>query len=362
MKRVTETRRSDYYESSARVLTCTMFLLYPLSLIVTELVSGRVFEGSWLMLSIAASGVAAVWVSPKTIPKIKWNAARLRIASLGRIRGSSIPSIVVAFIFSALVFSFFGWHSDRVSLGASLSGVLRAVWLLLALSVVSSSERRKMGFLILTISLAYIDESRTYFGLAFIIVAATSIYVRSLFLVGFVMLMSLAAVRMSESVSVFGAIAYGVLGETINATHSFRQLLNVEPAAYQSLIHFGNLTLSSIASPVLILLDLIIDTGNLSLLVPAQMVVSQLSQDLNPMGGWYIANDMVIFGKFAHLICFIFVYINYNLVRILLNSEFPIGSFLFILFAKTNVLIFWNMVIYLVVINAALSVLRGRKR
>ena len=339
-----------------------MFAIYPISLLTLEYLAGRTFADSWSMLFISLSGIFAVLLSPKRTPLFKCGNITIKIRSMTIPRENIGLIIIFCFVFFSITFHVFGWHSDRVSMGASFSAICRALWLLISISVISSNERVKLLYLLLTLILAFIDESRTYFAIAFMIVGSVSRYSKSLFLIGFCLLMALAASRMSQSGNFVSAILYGISGETINATHSFRQLTLVNITHDDSIEHFFNIFFSSILAALAIISDWIFDTGNLSLKIPSELVGAQLNDQLNPMGGWYVANDMIIFGSGSYLVCFLFVYVNYNLTRLLFNDSFPLGTYLFILFPKTNVILFWNMLFYLIVIHYVFKSLTKQKR
>lgn len=341
-----------------------MFAIYPVSLLAIEYMLGRTFHGTWNMFFISLSGIMAVLLSPKKVPTIKFSNIALKISttsSVTRPKRKILFWLVISFTIFSVMFSNFGWHDDRQSIGSTLSAICRALWLLLAISVIPTSEKIKLIYLGMTLILAAIDESRTYFLIAFLIVASNSKYSKYFFVLGFIALMSIAALRMNESTNIFQSIIYGITGETINATHAYRQLSLVNIDNDIAIYHFLLLIFSSLFSIIVLIMDSIFGAGNLSLVIPAELVNQQLLETLNPMGGWYIANDMILFGPFSYFVCFLFVFINYNIARMLLNQLFPLGTYFFILFPKTNVILFWNIILYFLVIYFFILIISPKK-
>lgn len=263
----------------------------------------------------------------------------------------------ILFFVCALVFSLWPWHDDRVSVGASVSALFRALWILNVFCFVNASEREKLGIIFLTAALVFIDQSRTYFMVAFMVVALSSRRKLSYMGVGMLGVVLVAAVRMGESSSAFVMLTYGIVGEGYNGAKPVGQVLEIDSSQLNYLQHIA----LTFAQPFYLPFEMFLERL-LGFELPSQdqvlmdAVKDQLGEQLSPMGGWYILADFIWYGPVGIVLLFLYVNLTWFISNWVLNTRYsPIGALFFFLSIKATPYVYYKMLLYMVLIALALG-------
>lgn len=264
-------------------------------------------------------------------------------------------SLLLYFVLSAVVFYQFPWHSDRVSFGASVSAIFRAIWLYVMLSHLYCSERRRLFIFILTTILMFIDESRTYFLIGFLALGFYSKKKSTYILLGIGAAILLAATRMNVKADSLNFFLYGIIGESYNATKPVGQVMQLSNVNINEFGHLFHTFFQPFLIPIELVLNKLfnISSINQSTYLGAA-VKNQLGETLSPMGGWYITADFVYYGYFFGII-FLLIYnwIGWKLTHYLFNPK--IAPFLFFIFIKATPFVYWKFIIYVIIVFSCLG-------
>lgn len=260
---------------------------------------------------------------------------------------------ITIFIAASYTFYLFPWHDDRESVGASFSAFFRALWFVVSVSYINSSERSRLFIIICTVILMYIDQSRTYFLLLLIILAARSEYKKSALFFGLTLAVALGAVRSSDSGGGFDILLYGIIGEGYNATKAVGQIHEVSHIPINKFSHIASTLLQPVTFPFDILMSKVFSEDyRLQDYYLYEVVTLNLGEIFNPMGGWYVVGDFVYYGYSGVALMGIYIYITWYLSRILLDTEyFPYGAFFVFIAIKATPFIYWKFIFYVVAVS-----------
>ncbi len=260
--------------------------------------------------------------------------------------------VATIFLAALILFHLFPWHEDRESLGASLAGLFRAAWLFVMFAATQRSEGYKIKIFILSLLLMFVDESRTYFMVGLLVISSSSIYRKSLLIVGIFMVIILAAIRMSISDNSLNFLTYGIVGESYNAVRSVGQVISVEDQPINFMAHLFHTFFQPIVFPFEFIANRILNfhlAAQSSYL--SDIVNIKLDEKLSPMGGWYIVADFVYYGYPGIILLLLYMYANWLFTCRLFNfSNFPFGPFLFFISIKSTPYVYWKMLFYLLII------------
>ena len=266
------------------------------------------------------------------------------------------------FTVAIICFSLWGWTDDRVSAGASVSAFFRASWLLFCLCFINATENKKLLMLVLTAVLVFIDESRTYFMIAFFVLAISSNRKKIYFFIGMFTILLVAAVRQNESMTLLQMLTYGVVGEGYNGAKSVGQVIRLDLSNFSTVKHLSLTFLQPLYLPIQTI------GGGLGFDLPQQsdvlfeLTAAQLGEKLSPMGGWYILSDFIIYREVGVFYMALYIHWVWWLCNRVFNTRyFPIGAFLFFLSIKSSPLIFFKMMLYLILIATIVTALGGFK-
>lgn len=258
-----------------------------------------------------------------------------------------------------VVFSLWPWHDDRESLGASLAAFFRVAWVLNVFCFVNAPERSRIFAIVLTVILVFIDQSRTYFMIAFMVLALASERKLLYFFLGLLGVLLVAATRVGESMSALGMLTYGIIGEGYNGTKAVGQVLALDVASLDKTTHFFLTMLQPIYTPFEIFIGRIfgIDLPSQSSVLD-EAVRYQLGEKLSPMGGWYIVADFIWYGPIGLLFMWFYINISWLLSNLLLNTRyFPIGAFFFFLAVKSTPFVYQKALLYVILIALIFTIL-----
>lgn len=264
---------------------------------------------------------------------------------------------ITFFFVSLSMFLLFPWHDDRVSLGASFSALMRAVWLIVIFKSIDRSESFRSFLLGMTVLLMFVDESRTYFMIMLMILASRSKYRAIYFVLSITGVIFLAATRMNVSGSFLNGLIYGIVGEAYNATKPVGQILLITNEKVDVIRHVLHTFLQPFVFPVEFVLNRILGSS-----IPSQFsyfetaVAQNLGQQLSPMGGWYIVADFVHYGAFGLFLMFIYLRLSWWITNYLLSTpNFPFGAFVFFISIKATPYVYYKFIFYIVMVKIIVS-------
>ena len=268
------------------------------------------------------------------------------------------------FVICFTSFSLWSWHEDRTSVGASVSAVCRALWVVNTFCFVRESEFRKLLVIIMTSILVFIDESRTYFIISFFVLTFSSKHVVKYFTVGMCTLLIVAAVRVGEGLSGFELLTYGLVGEGYNGAKPVGQIFELTAVKIDWVLHLLITFLQPIYFPFEFIANRLLDIG-----LPtqdsffAEAVSVNLGEQLSPMGGWYILADFVYYGYWGLPLLFLYVIIFWRFTSILFDTKaFPYGPFIFFIAIKATPYVYIKFIYYIFIIALVLSFLGVLKK
>jgi hypothetical protein len=263
---------------------------------------------------------------------------------------NSLLKTLILFFTCCFIFSLWSWHDDRESAGASVAAFFRALWILNAFCFINSSENKKLTLILLTAILVFIDQSRTYFMIAFMVLALASNRKKLYLSIGMLGVLLVAAVRVNESMSIIGMLTYGIVGEGYNGSKAIGQVLLLDVNSIDRLPH----AILTLIQPLYLFFEMFIGPL-LQLELPTQSstlgdaVQSELGEKLSPMGGWYILADFIWYGPVGVLLMFLYINMTWYLSNFILNTRyFPIGAFFFFLSIKATPFIYYKLLLYVV--------------
>lgn len=349
--------------SLAKVLAILLVGMYGLTPLIVDVLGLYTVPWSTQNLLLSLSLIIYLYFMPSKLQK--WQLINTISENL------NIKNYLIYFLFvvSLIIFYIYPWHDDRESLGASVAAFFRAAWLLVMFSCVAQNEKRKLLIFILSIILMYIDESRTYFMIGILAIAASSIYRKKLIFLALFSVVLLASVRMDVSGSALQLILYGIIGEGYNATKPVGQILSISDENINYVGHLFQTFLQPIIFPVEFIGNRVF---NLSL--PQQFdyfsspVERYLGEKLSPMGGWYIVADFVYYGAIGIPLLIMYMHMVWVVTcKIFNTSVFPFGSFIFLISIKATPYVYWKFIFYLVVVFFVIQLLNkfsinGRQR
>jgi hypothetical protein len=309
-----EYKKYTKYVDSARYISALLVVMYGLVPLFVE-ISG-VFEAPYANINFWFSFALLVIILklPINVPISSY--------SFTFVKNRSFVVTAIIFLFASYVFFLFPWHDDRESLGASLAAFFRALWFVVAISYIDSTERTRLLVIISTVILMYIDQSRTYFLLLLLIIAARSDYKKSAFFLGLTLAIVLGAVRSSDSTGGLDLILYGIIGEGYNATKAVGQIHEVSYIQIDMVSHIASTFLQPITFPFDIVMSKIFaEDYKLQDYYLSEIVISNLGEVFNPMGGWYIVGDFVYYGNAGICLMALYVYMTWYLTRKLLDTK-----------------------------------------
>ena len=262
------------------------------------------------------------------------------------------------FCISAVIFYFFPWHSDRESAGASVAAAFRALWFVIGASYVASTERTKLFVGIATVVLMYIDESRTYFLLLLIVLAAGSRYKIPALFVGLFAAIILAALRMDSASNALDMLFYGIIGEGYNGTKAVGQINAISYIRIDELAHIASTLMQPISLPFDLFMSSIDDGYRLQDYYLIDAVMIYLNEKFNPMGGWFVVADFVYYGYYGLPILWIYMIITWYVSRMFLDTAyFPFGAFFLFIAIKATPFVYWKFFYYLIAISLIYNLL-----
>lgn len=261
--------------------------------------------------------------------------------------------VVLFFLISVFVFYYYPWHDDRESFGASVAALFRGLWLILMVHCYGQSKNKVLIYILLTMILMLVDQSRTAFALAlFVLGLSYSVYS----LLFFILIVSASAAwRMQETGGILSSILYGLVGEGYNGAKGALQVLSISEYEIDYFMHVLQLILQPAFTPIEILLkkfDFIDLDATYQI---AALVNYHMNEEYFPMGGFYILSEFVYYGYIGLILLFAYLFIAYTISKKLFDtSTFPAGSLFFIISIKASPYVFWKYIIYLFLIKYTL--------
>jgi hypothetical protein len=346
-----ESRLNTKYLIFAKLIAASLAVMYGVVPVLVEL-SG-LFEAPYAFINLWFSLALLIFIL--ALPTKELALSRLIIFTEKR---NSVLTITI-FISALYSFYLFPWHDDRESIGASLSAFFRALWFVVGISYMSSPERTRLVLMIATVILMYIDQSRTYFLLLLIILAAKSEYKKTALIIGLTLATALGAIRSSDSGGGFDLLIYGIIGEGYNATKTVGQIHAVSHIPIDVFSHIASTLLQPVTLPFDILMSKIFsDSYKLQDFYLYEAITLNLSEIFNPMGGWYVVGDFVYYGYIGILLMWIYIYITWYLSRRLLDTKlFPYGAFFVFIAIKATPFIYWKFIFYIIAVSLVYKLL-----
>jgi hypothetical protein len=323
----------------ATILSATLVLMYgivPLVLELFDLYAVPYAEiNFWYSLFLATT----ILTLPKKVPYIK--------KYIFFTQKNNMIFTVSVFFASILVFLLFPWIEDRDSVGASFSAIFRALWFVVGVSYITSPERTKLFIGIATVILMYIDQSRTYFFLLLVILAATSKNRYRILPVGLFFVTILAALRMDSFGQISDMLLYGIIGEGYNGTKAVGQIDQIRFISIDRLSHIVTTFLQPITLPFDVILSNIFDDYKMQDDFFGDVVSIYSSEKFNEMGGWFVIADFVYYGYFGIPLLWIYINITWYFSRFFFDTKFfPFGAFIFLISIKATPYIYWKFFYY----------------
>jgi hypothetical protein len=267
------------------------------------------------------------------------------------LRKASLVSLWIVFLVCAVVFYNFPWHDDRESAGASLAAVFRAVWVIYTFKFIRAPEHTKLLILFMTAVLVFIDQSRTYFFISFLVLSLSSQYFRTYMLFGFFVILLVAAIRVGEGITGFGLLTYGIIGEGYNGSKAVGQILEISQAGINHFAHIGHIIFQPLIFPFEFVAKKIIGFDFWQNISFATEVRDQLGETLSPMGGWYILADFISYGPLGLIFLWVYIFTAWKICKKLFDTyDFPFGSYLFLISIKASPFIFYKFIFYIYII------------
>jgi hypothetical protein len=254
------------------------------------------------------------------------------------------PFILILLFFIALVqLSLFPWHESREGLTASVSALVRILWLSLAPIVIRSPTKHiNKIYLVFSLLLSLADGSRTIFFIAFLV--SLSIYLTSL-LKTLILLLALLAVLLLVASYRSGwdllNFAGGFVGEQTLATLTFYNISNTLFSFSDQIIQFIYLFTLPPLFPLYKFLSYVIPNIDHNLLFD---VTSQYSH-FQEMGGAFILSNFTPFGPFSLLLFPLYLILTVYFTNLLTSWYCPrLAAFLVVLVPKSDPLVYWNLI------------------
>ncbi|MFT5294823.1 MAG: hypothetical protein ACI9YH_000833 [Colwellia sp.] len=326
----------------AKLLSISLVLMYAfVPYILNEL---GVYSIPWALENLYYSLALAVIII--CLPHYSFNKHLFRFD----VNQNSLSKTFVLFLICCVIFSLWSWHDDRVSIGSSVAAFFRALWILNAFCFITSTEKKKLILILLTAVLVFIDQSRTYFMIAFMVLALASNRKKLYLLVGMLGVLLVAAVRVNQSMSIIAMLTYGIVGEGYNGSKAVGQVLQLDVNTLDWISHSILTLIQPIYLPIQMFISplLQIDLPSQNHVL-AEAVRDQLGEKLSPMGGWYILADFIWYGPFGVLLMFLYINMTWYLSNFILNTRyFPIGAYFFFLSIKATPFVYYKLLLYVV--------------
>ncbi|WP_166424739.1 hypothetical protein [Paraglaciecola sp. 20A4] len=326
----------------AKILSTLLVLMYAFVPYILD--SLKIYQIPWAVENFYYSVVLAVIIMFLPHYSFKKHLFRFDVHS------NSLTKTIVLFFVCCLVFSLWSWHDDRESVGASVAAFFRALWILNSFCFIKSTEKKRTWLILLTAILVFIDQSRTYFMISFMVLALASNRKKLYLVIGMFGVLLVAAVRVGESMSIIGMLTYGIVGEGYNGSKAVGQVLLLNRDSVDWLSHTALTLLQPIYLPIEMVVGPFFDAG-----LPTQSsilgnaVKVELGEKLSPMGGWYILADFIWYGPIGIVLMFIYINMTWYLSNFILNTRyFPIGAFFFFLSIKAMPFVYYKMLTYVV--------------
>ena len=309
---------------------------------ISEVLEAR--EISW------SHSIALVTLGFLVVHILHYKPSSFRVTYSKALPLNEVSSFVIFFVFisCAVVFYLYPWHSDRLSYGASIAAIFRALWLFVVFSLVDSSHKKRVTVLILTLLLMYLDQSRTYFFIALTVILSTFNNKYKIFIIVAILILVMAAIRMDKMDNLFQGFYYGLFGEIYNATIVVGQI-NSLPNPMES--EPGHM-IGVIFQPFTFLLHKLNFIPEIrDFFGFGDEVYKQIGEKISPMGGWYIGADFVHFGIAGLPFIFVYYYVIFHILRMFFaNERFPFFIYFLPIMIKSNPFVFMNFIIYIWVV------------
>lgn len=267
---------------------------------------------------------------------------------------------VLIFIGGVLWFREFNWVDVREGSEGTISGVFRILWFV----VIISLDRSKLGlgkravYVAATLILMFVDQSRTYFLIALLVLLADLGVIA--ILPAIVMALLVAAIRSNENYGLFYAIMFAVGGEGYLGSQGVFQVLSIGAAG----VDFKVPAVQALFSPFTAFLVLIFKR----LGYPAESfdsssflgyyIFATTGQTYPPMGGFFILSEFIRAGWFGMICMAIYMTIVFFLTKRLFDTvQFPIGSFLILIAIKSSPMTYWSLVMSVFIVSTAFRTL-----
>lgn len=238
------------------------------------------------------------------------------------------------------------------------------MWVINTFCFVRERERVKLFVMFLTALLVFIDESRTYFIIAFFVLTFSSRNVTTYFLIGMLSLVVVAAVRVDEGISGLDLLTYGFIGEGYNGAKPVGQIFSILDVQIDQFSHLFITFFQPLYFPFEFIGNRLFELG-----LPTQdsffakAVEVHLGETLSPMGGWYILADFVYYGYFGIFILFLYTVLLWRFTSLLFDTRvFPYAPFVFFIAIKATPYVYIKFVYYIFFITVLLSIIGVLKK
>lgn len=330
-----------------RILAASLTVMYGYTPFFINYIG--LYESNIMFENILFSTVLAIFIIflRPWVPSGRYVMASFEKGSLNNKR------LIIIFVVSLILFFLSPWHElDTDSIYSNFAAIARAGWVYVTFRSMKKSIRFRIVVLFLTLILMFVDESRTYFFVALMCIAVSFENRKTIIFLGILAIVLLAAVRMSISSNGLIFFYYGIIGEVSGALIGVEQVILSDTGELAILEYLLKLFLAPFLTIIQKFLGVI---GLAESIMPGPLLADLVQQELNQsiayMGGWYIIGSFVYFGNFGLIFMILYMAMTYYVSGILLNTKsFPFGSVLFFISIKASPFVYWNMILYVLVI------------
>lgn len=249
----------------------------------------------------------------------------------------------------------FSWIDVRSGFEGTISAVFRVLWFVIVINV--SRRELKMANRVIYISatavLMFLDQSRTYFLIALIILLIDLGWIATIpaLVAGLVV----AAVRSGQNDNLVYAIKFAIGGEGYLGSTGVFQVLslgengaNFALPAVQALLAPATAIFTLFAKHLFDLPTEMVDSSAYL----GQYIRFNTGEQYPPMGGFFILSEFIRAGWFGFVCLAAYMAIVYIVTKRLFDTvEFPIGSFIAILAIKSSPQTYWTLVISVFIVS-----------
>ena len=240
------------------------------------------------------------------------------------------------------------WILVREGFEGSISAVFRILWFVVVVNVRQTKLNlvTRLLYTSATIILMLLDQSRTYFLIALLILLTDLGWIAVI--PGIIAALLVAAIRSSENYGFVHSIMFAIGGEGYLGSQGVFQVLSIGDSGIDFSVPATQALFSPVTASLTIVLKRLGYSADLldSSTYLGNYIRATTGDTYPPMGGFFILSEFVRAGWFG--IACMAAYIVTALAvtkRLFDTAEFPVGSFIFILAIKNSPLTYWNLVI-----------------